>query len=266
MLANNGTKVMDAETQKALDVEYHRQAAATYDATVTRYFHFFHVHSLYPWAKRLVARKPGATALDVGTGTGVVACTLASFGFRARGIDHSPDMLGHAAERARTMGVSDSVQFDLADGEKLPYPDATFDAVTIQGVIHHLPDAMPMLRESYRVLKPDGELYISEPCREGTPISRLLTASLSPVRLIKRLLGAKPAVEPSVSDHEEPVAGAALVKQVQSLGMETQVEYLIRTGLVKAFPEPLKIWATLLFSLPTRRSRGDIMFLIARKK
>jgi len=257
---------MDAETQKALDVEYHREAAATYDATVTRYFHFFHVHSLHPWARRLIARRPGATALDVGTGTGVVACTLAKFGFTARGIDHSPDMLGHASERARTMGVSHSVQFDLADGEKLPYPDASFDAVTIQGVIHHLPDAMPMLRESHRVLKPGGELYISEPCREGTPISRVLTASLAPIRWAKRLLGHRPAVEPSVSDHEEPVAGPVLVKQVQSLDMDTEVEYLIRTGLVKAFPERMKIWTTLLFSLPTRRSRGDIMFLIARKK
>jgi ubiquinone/menaquinone biosynthesis C-methylase UbiE len=257
---------MDAETQKALDVEYHREAAATYDATVTRYFHFFHVHSLHPWARRLIAKRPGATALDVGTGTGVVACTIAKFGFKVTGIDHSPDMLGHATERARSMGVSGNVQFDLADGEKLKYPDASFDAVTIQGVIHHLPDAMPMLRESFRVLKPGGELYISEPCREGTFISRLLTASLSPVRGIKRLLGSRPDVEPSVSDHEEPVAGEVLVKQVQSLGMETEVEYLIRTGLVKALPESMKIYATLLFSLPTRRTRGDIMFLIGRKK
>jgi ubiquinone/menaquinone biosynthesis C-methylase UbiE len=258
--------VLDAQTQKALDVEYHRAAAATYDATVTRYFHFFHVHSLHPWARRLIAAHKDAAVLDVGTGTGVVACTMASFGCKVRGIDHSPDMLGHARERARSMGIQNNVEWDLADGEKLPYPDASFDAVTIQGVVHHLPDPMPMLKESYRVLKPGGELYISEPCRETTLVSRILIASAGPVRFLKRVLNKRSDVDVSISDHELPVEGPKLTAKVKSLGMDVQVEYLIRAGVIKIFPDWMKIWVTLFLSWPTRRSHGDIMFLIARKK
>ena len=80
--------VLDAGTQKALDIEYHREAAASYDATVTRNFHFFHVHSLHPWIRRLCARVPSPAALDLGTGTGVVAVTLARFGCRVPAIAH----------------------------------------------------------------------------------------------------------------------------------------------------------------------------------
>jgi ubiquinone/menaquinone biosynthesis C-methylase UbiE len=261
----NSHAVLDSTTQKALDVEYHRHAAATYDATVTRFFHFFHVHSLHPWARRLLKRRPGAQVLDVGTGTGVVACMLARFGANVRGVDHSPEMLERARQRARDLKVDSRVEFDLADGENLSYPDGQFDAVTIQGVLHHLPDVLPMLREAFRVLKSGGELYISEPCREGAPISRMLNSALAPARWLKRALGIVPRIPPSVSDHEESINGAALIRDIQALGMTTEVEFLIRTGLVKAFPDFLKIWITVFFSLPTRRRRGDLLFVVGHK-
>ncbi len=257
--------VYDAKTQKALDIEYHRKVAASYDQAVTRYFRFYHVHSLHPWVRRLVAAKPGATALDVGTGTGVVACTLARFGCRVRAIDHSPEMLAHARARAESMGVLDHIEFDRGDGEKLPYPDCTFDAVTIQGVLHHLPDVMPMLHEAARVLKCGGEFYVSEPCLESAWVARMVHASLAPLRLVKRVLRGRPEPEPDVSDHEKPISGPAFVAQVRSLGFATEAEFLIRTGLVRPLPQRLKIWVTLLLSWPTRRSHGDMMFVIARK-
>ena len=95
-----------------------------------------------------------------------------------------------------------------ATGEKLPYADASFDAVTIQGVLHHLPDVHPLLREAARVLRPGGELYISEPCREGALAGRLARMAGRPLGwLISMARGRSNA--PMVSDHEEPVSGAA---------------------------------------------------------
>jgi ubiquinone/menaquinone biosynthesis C-methylase UbiE len=255
---------LDARTQKALDIEYHRQVAAHYDAAVTRYFRFYHVHSLEPWARRLAQAKPDALVLDVGTGTGVVACTVAAMGCRVRAIDHSPDMLDHARVRADSMNVANRVEFDLGDGEGLPYADATFDAVTIQGVLHHLPDVMPMLRQAARVLKLDGQLYISEPCLETTFATQVVRVITAPGRWIKQLIiGKQPEAE--VSDHEAPISGPKLVSQVQSLGFKTDVEFLVRVGIVKYLPERMKIWLVMLLSLPTRRSHGDMIFLIGQK-
>ena len=51
--------------------------------------------------------------LDVGTGTGVVACTMATFGCRVRAIDHSPEMLAIAEVRASQDGVSSRTTHEL---------------------------------------------------------------------------------------------------------------------------------------------------------
>ncbi len=258
----------DSESQKALDIEYHRKAAASYDRAVTRHFGFYHKYSLHPWVRKLVANRPNACILDMGTGTGVVACTLAKLGAQVQAVDHSPDMLEVAKARAEEAGVADRVRFETVDCENLPYEDASFDAVTIQGVLHHLPDIGPMLRQAYRVLRPGGQLYISEPCIEGALVSRVVNAMTAPMRLVKRaarwVLRAGPG-DPNGSDHELPISGPKLVAAVRSLGMDVEAEYLVHLGVMRFFPEFARIWITLAASLPTRRRHGDLIFLTARK-
>lgn len=249
---------------KALDIEYHRHAAEEYDEAVTSHFHFYHVYSLHSWAKRLAARHPGAAVLDMGTGTGVVACTLAALGCKVNGVDHSLDMLARATARAKSAGLADLVRFELADCEQLRYPDNSFDAVTIQGVLHHLPDVMPALREAVRVLKPDGEIYISEPCAEGSGISRAARATLVPFRLLRNLLAGR-QTPPRVADHEDSISGSSLVTAVQSLGIRTRQEFLIRLGAVRFLPQRWRIWPILLLSAPTRYTNGDMVFITGRK-
>jgi len=251
----------DADLQKKLDIEYHRNAAAKYDRDITSYFHFYHVYSLHPWIQRLLKRRPGAAVADLGTGTGIVACTLAKFGCRVRAIDHSPEMLAIALERAKADGVASLIQFDLGDGEKLPYPDASFDAVTIQGVLHHLPDNGPLLREANRILKNGGELYISEPCVGSPFISRFLNQALP---WLKRILRFGKG-EQTVSEHEAPISGTAVITEIERLGMKAQAEYLVNVGAVRYLPFSLRIWAVLALSAPTRRRAGDLVFVIARK-
>jgi len=249
---------------KALDIEYHRHAAEEYDEAVTRHFHFYHVYSLHRWAKQLVHRRPGAAVLDMGTGTGVVACTMAALGCNVKGVDHSLDMLARATARAKSAGLADLVRFELGDCEQLRYADGTFDAVTIQGVLHHLPDVMPTLREAMRVLRPDGEIYISEPCAEGSAVSRVAHASLTPFRLLRNLLAGQPT-PPRVADHEDSISGLALVRAVQSLGIRTRKEFLVRLGVVRFLPQRWRIWPILLLSAPTRYTNGDMVFITGRK-
>ncbi len=264
MDGSDDQSAVDSVQQKALDIEYHRYAAGGYDDAVTRSFHFYHVYSLHRWARRLVLQRPRALVLDLGTGTGVVACTMASFGCRVKGVDHSLDMLAKATARAKARGVASSIQFELADCESLKYPDNSFDAVTIQGVLHHLPDIMPTLKHAVRVLKPGGELYVSEPCAETTWIFRWAHLALWPLRVLRNAIsGRKP--EPSVSEHEKPISGAELVAAIQSLGLETETEFLVQFGAVRFLPEWMKIWVILLLSAPTRRKRGNLVFISARK-
>jgi ubiquinone/menaquinone biosynthesis C-methylase UbiE len=259
----------DAETQKALDIEYHRHAAASYDRAVTRHFRFYHQYSLHPWVRTLVAEHPDARILDMGTGTGVVACTVAKLGAKVVAVDHSPDMLGVAKARAEAAGVADRVQYETVDCENLPYPDASFDAVTIQGVLHHLPDIGPMLRQAYRVLKPGAKLYISEPCIEGATASRIINAMQAPIRWAKslgRMIMRTGPGDPNGSDHELPISGPKLIGAVEALGMTVDAEYLVHLGFLRYVPEFMRIWFTLTLSLPTRRSNGDLIFLKAVKK
>ena len=96
-----GGQKLETASQKLLDIEYHRLAAESYDASVTKYFHFYHLYSLFPWVRRLVHRIPDAEALDIGTGTGVLACIIAELGCRVRAIDHSPEMLAIAESRIK---------------------------------------------------------------------------------------------------------------------------------------------------------------------
>ncbi|MHB8792829.1 MAG: class I SAM-dependent methyltransferase [Thermoleophilia bacterium] len=103
---------------------------------------------------------PGERALDVGCGTGAFTLELARRGAVATGVDRSESMLS----LARSLAVQDGLQvtFTVADAETLPFPDSEFDLVIAVTVLCFAADPGRMLRESLRVLKPDGRLVIGE--------------------------------------------------------------------------------------------------------
>jgi SAM-dependent methyltransferase len=85
--------------------------------------------------------------------------------------DLSPKMLERARARLRSPRVTHAV----ADLTRLPYADATFDAVVCGWVLEHLPDPMPGLRELARVMTPGGKLLLlcTEDTLTGAMCSRL---------------------------------------------------------------------------------------------
>jgi ubiquinone/menaquinone biosynthesis C-methylase UbiE len=85
--------------------------------------------------------------------------------------DLSPHMLLRARARLRSARVSHAV----ADLTRLPYADASFDAVVCGWVLEHLPDPRPGLRELARVLQKGGKLLLlsTEDTLTGVLCSRL---------------------------------------------------------------------------------------------
>src|SRR5262249_31731410 len=79
---------------------------------------------------------PGSLILDAGCGTGTMSVPLALRGYRLRGIDLAPQMIANASDLAREQGLTgDAVQFQVGDVERLPFEDATFDAMLCVNVL-----------------------------------------------------------------------------------------------------------------------------------
>ncbi len=104
--------------------------------------------------------QPGDHVLDIGSGPGLLLQEMAEIvGLRGRicGLDVSEDMVEMARQQCLDFP---QVYVNEGGAEKLPYPDASFDAVVMTQVLEYVADPMATLREIYRVLKPGGRVVI----------------------------------------------------------------------------------------------------------
>jgi SAM-dependent methyltransferase len=84
-------------------------------------------------------------------------------------------MVQAALRNAEHLGLD--VDGRVADAERLPYDDDTFDCVVGHAVLHHIPDLDTAFREVLRVLKPGGRfVFAGEPTRIGDRYARRLGA------------------------------------------------------------------------------------------
>jgi ubiquinone/menaquinone biosynthesis C-methylase UbiE len=166
------------QDKKLANVLYHDWEAGTYDEKWSISFdercidyareRFEHVAGREGW--------PYGTSLELGCGTGFFTLNLKLAGVIDEGhvTDLSPGMVEVAKRNARSLGFE--VEGRVADAERLPYDDDSFDIVIGHAVLHHIPDLDASFREILRVLKPGGRfVFAGEPTRHGDFVARRLS-------------------------------------------------------------------------------------------
>jgi SAM-dependent methyltransferase len=138
------------------------------------------------WARRVRMLsghlKPGMTVLELGCGAGCFTRQLARSGADIIAIDVSPELL----EIARSNCSAPNVRYQIENAFALSYDDAVFDSVVGSSVLHHL-EIEAALRDVYRVLKPAGTIFFTEPNMLNPQI-----AIQKNIPWIKRKLGDSP--------------------------------------------------------------------------
>jgi demethylmenaquinone methyltransferase / 2-methoxy-6-polyprenyl-1,4-benzoquinol methylase len=117
------------------------------------------------WKRRVVdlaAVKPGDRALDLCCGTGDLALALAHRGAEVVGLDFSGAML-EVAEKRRQKNLASQIpnlKFIQGDAQQIPFPDHSFDVVTVGYGLRNLTDWELGLAEMHRVAKPGARLVV----------------------------------------------------------------------------------------------------------
>jgi ubiquinone/menaquinone biosynthesis C-methylase UbiE len=123
------------------DVEAHRYALEPHIPEIARFG---------DWA--------GRDVLEGGCGIATDGLQFARCGARYTGMDFSPTALDLARRRFELEGADGRfVQGSLTE---LPFPDASFDLVYSNGVIHHIPETEGVVSEFHRVLRPGGTALV----------------------------------------------------------------------------------------------------------
>src|SRR4030081_1993512 len=108
---------------------------------------------------------PSSTrVLDIGSGVGSLVVACKRRGLRAFGVE--PERIGQGAKlnsiQIARRRLSEPV-FVNSIGERLPFPDASFDVVMMNQVIEHVSDQRAVMREAARVVRRGGLIYVACP-------------------------------------------------------------------------------------------------------
>lgn len=129
--------------------------------------HFLSLGIDYSWRKKaikMLAKTQPKNILDVATGTADFALE-ANKQLRPQkvvGIDISSQMLEIGRKKIEKRSLSEKIELQLGDSENLPFPDNTFDAVTVAFGVRNFENLEKGMKEMNRVLKPGGTAIVLE--------------------------------------------------------------------------------------------------------
>ena len=136
----------------------------------------FGLHRLWKRRMALLARvRPGTRALDLCCGTGDIAFALSRRGAAVCALDFSAPMLAVAAHRKNqhpARVAPGTVVFLRADALRIPFPDNSFDAVTIGYGLRNLAGVEAGLTEMWRVARPGGRILVLDFGKPEHPLWR----------------------------------------------------------------------------------------------
>jgi demethylmenaquinone methyltransferase / 2-methoxy-6-polyprenyl-1,4-benzoquinol methylase len=182
--------------------------------------------------------RPGQRALDVAGGTGDLARGLAQQ-VGAQGLvvltDINAAMLGRGRDRLIDAGCIENVRYVQANAERLPFPDGSFDCITIGFGLRNVTDKPAALAAMRRALKPGGQLLVLEFSRPAAPgLKPLYDAySFKVLPLIGRLVAGDAAsyryLAESIRMHPDQ---ETLLKMMQNAGLEGCRYHNLSGGIV----------------------------------
>ena len=160
-MTTDGTRPLDARIRAYWDAHIHDVAITSHPIGSPGFFadldayHFEKLHHLL----RLVDFDGlrGRRVLDVGCGPGVDLARFADAGADAAGVDASRTAVALARQNAGQRHLP--VALAVADGEALPFPEASFDYVFAHGVVQYTGDPRRLVEETARVLAPGGAAF-----------------------------------------------------------------------------------------------------------
>ncbi len=199
------------------------------------------------WYRRQALQRSGLAegmqVLDVGAGTGVVSLLAQELvGDSGLVVAHDPSagMLGEATKR----GVARAVQ---GLGERLCYPDNSFDRVTMGYALRHVADLRVLFKEYARVLKPGGKVLLLEITRPehvaARGVLRIYLRGIVPLvtRLFRRSAPAQELMRYYWDTIEHCVPPATILEAMTAAGLEgskRRVELGIFSEYSAAKPAP----------------------------
>jgi demethylmenaquinone methyltransferase/2-methoxy-6-polyprenyl-1,4-benzoquinol methylase len=182
------TKTTDFGYQRIPVEQKARRVGQVFDSVAARYdlmndLMSWGIHRLWKQFAVAIARiKRGQRVLDLAGGTGDMTARLARRVGSAGSVilaDINESMLSIGRDRLIDQGIAGTVQYVQADAESLPFPDNTFDVVTIAFGLRNVTHKDQALASMHRVLQPGGKVVILEFSQLVMPLLQHLYDSYS---------------------------------------------------------------------------------------
>jgi SAM-dependent methyltransferase len=132
---------------------------------------------------RILQLTPHSRVLEIGCGSGGYALQIAeTVGCSLVGVDINESGIRNANNLARVRNLSGHVSFERCDvSQKLPFPNAVFDAAFANDVMCHIPGRPALLQEVFRILKPHARFVFSDALVIGRIVSHQEIATRSSI-------------------------------------------------------------------------------------
>lgn len=158
--------------------------ASKYDAFIARYAKDTYEKSLLLIKKEI---NTNSNVLEVGTGTGLIAFSIAEFANTITAIDYAPEMIRVANSKLEKQ-KHNNISFYVSEANMIKSEDKLFDIVIASNVFHLLTNADEALWEIRRVLKDRGKVILPTYCHGQNIKSRFISAimGLSGFKAINR--------------------------------------------------------------------------------